>query len=60
MSFKPFDKVTVEVTDSDEVEYTCGGMIIKTYQLDEEDMCAVSLLGSGDILNVKQSDVTAL
>lgn len=60
MSFKPFDKVTLEITGTDEIIYTCGGVIIKTYQLDGEDMCVVSLLGSGDTLAVKQSEVTKL
>lgn len=55
----PFDKVTFEI-EKDDTTYTYGGTIIATYTEDSTEMAIVSVLGSGDVLHVEQSELTAL
>ncbi len=55
----PFDKVTFDI-EKDDVTYTYGGTIIATYTLDSVEMAIVSILGSGDVVNCEQTELTAL
>ena len=55
----PFDKVTFEIERND-ITYTCGGTIMATYTEDSTEMAIVSVLGSGDVLHVEQSELTAV
>ena len=55
----PFDKVTFEIERND-ITYTCGGTIMATYTEDSTEMAIVSVLGSGDVLLVEQSELTAI
>lgn len=57
---KPFDNVTVTIT-KDDIDYVYGGTILATWtDADGNDMCAVSLLNSDGVVNMLQSECTAL
>lgn len=58
-SFKPFDKVTVEI-EKDDITYTYGGTVICTYEEDSTDMVGVSLLNSNGVMYFEDTDVTAI
>lgn len=57
---KPFDNVTVTIT-KDDIDYVYGGTILATWtDSDGNAMCAVSLLNSDGVVNMLQSECTAL
>lgn len=58
-TFKPFDKVTVEI-EKDDITYTYGGTVICTYEEDSTDMVGVSLLNSNGVMYFEDTDVTAI
>lgn len=55
----PFDKVTLKLVKN-EIEYTCAGTVVNVYTKNGDAMCTVSLLGSQDVVHVKQSECTKL
>ena len=55
----PFDKVTFDI-DKNDITYTCGGTVMATYTEDSTEMAIVSILGSSEVLHVKQSELTAI
>lgn len=55
----PFDKVTFDI-EKDDITYTYGGTIMATYTENSTEMAIVSILGSGDVIHVEQSELTAI
>ena len=56
----PFDTVTFE-SEVGDITYTWGGTILAVYtNADNEEMALVSPLSGGDVVEMKQTDLTVL